>query len=404
MTRFMYFEPWDWIIVAGTYANEFESVMHKIDATNHGKAMLQLYLIAAVLTVVAAIWYLVAKHITAPLIKGVDFAKAMAAGDFTQSLEVRQQDEIGILAQALNGMVTNLRKMLTNVADGTRALTTSSMELSTISEQLANGARQSSDKADTVARASDEMDTNLSSVAAASEQASTNVQMVATAAEQMSSTIKGIAANTEKGHKITRQAEKDAQSVNQKVNELGRATRDVGNITDTIAEISAQTNLLALNATIEAARAGEAGKGFAVVANEIKELAGQTAVATQEINQKINGIQGTTQDTIGEIERIVKVISDISAIVSTISSNMEEQTATTEEIASNVNQAARGIQEVNTNVVHGSQVASGISQDIVEVTQASQEVSRNSTKVHESAAGLSALAEDLNTKLAQFTI
>ncbi len=250
VTRFVYFKPWDWIIIAGAYANEFESVIHKIDTINDNKAMLQLLLIATALTVVAAIWYFVAKNITAPLVRGVDFAKAMAAGDFTHTLEVRQQDEIGILAQALNGMVTNLRQMLTNVADSTQTVTASSMELSTISEQLATGAQQSSDKADTVSKATEAMDANLSSVASASEKAATNVQTVATAAEQMSATIKGIAANTEKGSKITRQAVKQAQSVTAKVSELGRATKDVGNITDTIAEISEQTNLLALNATI----------------------------------------------------------------------------------------------------------------------------------------------------------
>ena len=404
VTRFMYFKPWDWIIVAGAPAEEFDSVIHKIDETNDRKAMLQFFLIAAVLVLVTTIWYFVAKGITSPLIRGVNFAKAMAGGDFTQHLEVRQQDEIGILAQALNSMVTDLRKMLTNVAENTQSVTASSIELSTISKQLAIGAGQSSDKANRVATATEEMDTNLNSVATSSEQAATNVHMVATAAEQMSANIKGIAANTEKGNMITRRAVEQAQSVTQKVSELGQATKDVSKITDTIAEISAQTNLLALNATIEAARAGEAGKGFAVVANEIKELASQTAGATQEINLKINSIQSTTQDTVGEIEHIVKVISEISEIVSTISSNIDEQTTTTDEIASNVNQAADGIQDVNTIVNNGVQIAGRITQDIIEVTKASQEVSKNSSKVHESAANLSKLSENLNTKLAQFKI
>lgn len=404
VVRFMYFKPWDWIIVAGVDGVEFESLVAKFDAVNHSNAVFQLLVIAIVLGLATPALYVVARGITAPLVKGVDFARAMAKGDFTQTIEVRQKDEIGVLAEALNGMVTNLRQMLRNVADSTLMVTASSGELSSISELLASGARQSTDKADTVARATGEMTDNFNSVASASEQAAINMQMVATAAEEMNATIKGIASNTEQGRMITEKAVLDAQGVTEKVTELGRATKDVGNITETITEISEQTNLLALNATIEAARAGEAGKGFAVVANEIKDLAKQTADATQEINLKISGIQTTTAGTVKEIEQIVAVIREISEIVATVAVNIEEQAAATEEIASNVTQASRGIQEVNANVANGSQAAGGIADDIGAVSAASQEVSQNSAKVFESAQNLTALAAKLNDQLTQFNV
>ena len=162
--------------------------------------------------------------------------------------------------------------------------------------------------------------------------------------------------------------------------ELGRSAQDIGKVTEAINEISEQTNLLALNATIEAARAGEAGKGFAVVANEIKELAKQTA-ATQEIKEKIDGIQNSTSGTITQISSILKVINDANEIVGTIATAVEEQSVTTKEIANNVAQASSGISEVNENLASSNSAASDISNEISIVSTSIGEISISSGQV-----------------------
>lgn len=342
--------------------------------------------------------------ISRPIRKGTTFAKKMAEGDFRETIDIDQTDEIGVLAKALNNMVSSLGRMIRDITAGVDTLSSASTELSAISHQMSSGAEQTSKKANTVSAAAEEMSANMSSVAAATEQASTNVNMVATASEEMTATISEIAQNTEKAAIITEKAVLEAKSAAETVDELGKAAREIGKVTESITEISEQTNLLALNATIEAARAGDAGKGFAVVANEIKELAKQAAGATDEIKRKIEGIQNSTDGTVKQIGQISRVINEVNEIVTIIATAVEEQSVTTRDIAGNVAQAAQGIQEVTENVAQSSTVAAEIARDIAGVNDAALEMSNSSSQVNLSAEDLSRLAEQLKSMADRFKI
>lgn len=342
--------------------------------------------------------------ITGPLGEAVDFAAQMSNGDLTGTLIVNQQDETGILGDALNKMNANLRSIFQEILSLVQTLSSSSSELSAIANQMSANSEQTSSKANTVAVAAEEMSANMSSVAAASEETSVNVNMVASAAEEMSSTIAEISSNTEVTQAITQTAVSQSERASTQINELGSAAQEIGKVTETITEISEQTNLLALNATIEAARAGEAGKGFAVVANEIKDLAKQTSEATSQIKDKIVGIQNASNGSVTEIAQISNIIHEINEKISTVALTVEEQSSATHEIAENVSQASQGIQEVNENVAQASAVTAEIASDITLVGQASNEVNDSSSLVNTSAEQLSELADKLATMVNRFKV
>jgi methyl-accepting chemotaxis protein len=352
------------------------------------------------------IFFIVKKSISEPLIKTVKMIRDIAEGegDLTKRLHVSSKDEVGDLSQWFNTFINNLQGMIQNIVENADILKTASKELTDLSSLMSDGANQMSMKSNAVAAAAEEMNYNMDSVAAAMEEASTNTGMVATAAEQMTSTINEIAQNSEKAAIITSEAVTQAKKASDRVAELGVAAQEVGKVTEAITEISEQTNLLALNATIEAARAGDAGKGFAVVANEIKELARQTAEATHDIKQKIEGIQGTTAGTVSDIEQISKIINDVNEIVSTIATAVEEQSVTTKEIASNVVQVSGGIHDVNENVAQSSAVAGQIAGDISEVNQAANEMSNSSSQLNINAEKLTNLAVQLNELVGKFKV
>jgi methyl-accepting chemotaxis protein len=218
-------------------------------------------------------------------------------------------------------------------------------------------------------------------VAAASEEASTNVQSVASATEEMASSVNEISRQVQDSARIASEAVEQAQKTNDRVGELARAAARIGDVVELINTIAGQTNLLALNATIEAARAGEAGRGFAVVASEVKALAEQTAKATGEISQQIDGIQAATQDSVGAIREIGGTIGRMSEIASAIASAIEEQGAATQEISRNVQQAAHGTQQVSANIADVQRGASETGSASSQVLTAAKSLSGESTRL-----------------------
>ncbi|NWH06236.1 methyl-accepting chemotaxis protein [Desulfobacter latus] len=357
------------------------------------------------LTIVAVLWF-VRRIMTVLGNDPSEIAKVadrIAAGDLTYEFKTNGKPLCGVYA-GMKQMTDNLKNMFADISQGVQTLTSSSTELSAVSQQMTSGAAHSSQKANHVSSASEEMATAMNSVAAATEQTSANLQMIVAAAEEMSATIDEISTNTAKGSRTTTQAVEKAEHISEKVDALGRAATEISKVTETISDISEQTNLLALNATIEAARAGDAGKGFAVVAGEIKELARQTARATDEIGMKIGEVQTTTTESVEAIKSIVEIIDDINSIVTSVASAIEQQSATTQEISNNVSQAATGVQEVNENVNQTSTVASGVTEDVHQVSQAADEITTGTKHINKSALELSKLAESLNQMVGKFKL
>ena len=376
------------------------------DAQNYMTRIIALGCFLGVILIGVSIYLVLSRVVIRPIKETTKMVKNIAEGegDLTKRLDVKSEDEIGELAKWFNIFIENMRNIIHEVFLNAGQLNDSSGSLTSISEHMTSGAEETSLKAQTVAAASEEMSANIVSVASVMEQAATNMNMVASAAEEMTSTINEIAQNTEKATGITNRAVDQAANASQQMDELGNAAKEIGKVIDTITEISEQVNLLALNATIEAARAGEAGKGFAVVANEIKELARQTADATGEIRQRVEGIQRSTENTVTEINNITQVVNEVNEIVSTIATAVEEQSVTTREIAGNVNQASTGINEVNENVAQSSRVSSDIASEIDQVNQSANEMTNSSSQVNSSAEELSKVAGQLNDMVSRFKV
>ncbi len=350
---------------------------------------------------------LITRSITRPISANVSLIETVSGGDLTHEVPpnlLQRPDEAGDLSRSIQKMIENFRRLLHEMSGGVQTLASASSNLSEVSNQSNTSVRATSDKASTVAAAAEEMSANATSVAAGMEQATANLTTVASATEQMTSTISEIATNSEKARSITSEATQQAVQVTQSMQQLSEAAQAIGIVTETITNISDQTKLLALNATIEAARAGAAGKGFAVVAHEIKELARQTAEATEDIKSKVGGIQSSTQGTLSDLSRISDVIKHTSEIVNTIATAIEEQSAVTKDIATNVSQAASGVKDANERVAQISVVSGSVARDVATVNQAAGDIATGSEQVMTSAAELSHLAEGLQKAVGRFQL
>lgn len=288
--------------------------------------------------------YLVARSVRSRLTAVEDALAAVGEGDLTVGTTVVGTDEVGRLAASLVITQENLRALVARVATASRSVNGAAVELAGSNASVASGAEETSAQAGVVA--------------AAAEEVSRNVQTVASGAEQMSASIKEIAQNAHAAAEVARGATVVAASAHSSVGKLGESSEQISDVVHAITKIAAQTNLLALNATIEAARAGDAGKGFAVVAGEVKDLAGATARATEQIIQRVEAIRTDTAAAARSITEITGIIATIDDYQMTIASAVEEQTATTAEMGRSVGEAATGSGEIAANITGVAEAAS----------------------------------------------
>jgi methyl-accepting chemotaxis protein len=300
----------------------------------------------------------------------------VAEGDLTQRVSISGSDAIGQLGEGFGVLIKDLNGNMTAISRNANALAASSEQLTASSQMMAANSEETSAQAGTVS--------------AAAEQVSKNVQTVAAGAEEMTASIKEIARNAHEAARVATSAVRVAEVTSGAISKLGESSIEIGKVIKVITSIAEQTNLLALNATIEAARAGEAGKGFAVVANEVKELAKETAKATEDISHKIDAIQGDTTEAVKAIKEIRAIIGQVNDISMSIASAVEEQTTTTNEIGRSVVEAAQG--------------ATDIARNITGVAQSAQNTALGATQTQAAAAALSQMAAELQGMVSQFKI
>lgn len=299
---------------------------------------------------------------------------AAAKGDLTCNIDVDGTDSIGQLASSFRQLLSDLRSSISSINQTALAVAASSEELSIISQRLTENSQDVAIKAQDAAKISDEV--------------SSNVSVVSASADEMLVSIREISRSSAEAARVARTAVTMASDTNGTISKLGEASQEIGKVVKVITSIAQQTNLLALNATIEAARAGEAGKGFAVVANEVKELAKETARATEEISQKIDAIQGNTVAAVRAIGEVSGIINQVNDISGTIASAVEEQTSTTNEIGQNVASAARGTKSITDNITR--------------VAQGTEDAASSARDTQEAAVGLAKMAVEMQGLVARF--
>jgi methyl-accepting chemotaxis protein len=317
------------------------------------------------------------------LIKDIIQANQQSALDkYENSVDVYRSSRTSLLTLSAAGLLLGLVLALLITRSAMKRIGLAIAAINTNAQQLASSSQELTDVSQQMAANAEETAAQANTASAAAEQISTSVTSVSTGAEEMGASIREISKSANEAVNVATSAVKMAEQTNATVAKLGHSSAEVGNVIKVITSIAEQTNLLALNATIEAARAGEAGKGFAVVANEVKELAKQTARATEDIGRKIEAIQGDTRGAVEAIAQIGKIIHQINDTQNTIASAVEEQTVTTSEITRNVAEAAKGSGEIARSISGVAGVARSTTEGASNTKRSADESAKIAMNLH----------------------
>jgi methyl-accepting chemotaxis protein len=396
-----------WAVVAEIAEKEANAAVEEIAAATAQAGRMALYWnvsFALVMAVGVVIYALItAKQIRSPITRIIDTLKSME-GDLTKRLDESRKDEFGDLSRWFNEFLGSVHHVVAQLVGDAATLTASSDELSTTATHLSAGATQSKSQSATVSSAAEEMSINMKNMAKSTEQMSDGMRSVSAAVEEMTATIGEIAQSAERSANVAAEATKLAEVSNAKVGQLGAAADEIGKVIEVIQDIAEQTNLLALNATIEAARAGEAGKGFAVVATEVKELAKQTATATDDIRRRIEAIQSSSSEAVQSIAEISQAIRNVNEVANTIASAVEEQSITTRQIAKNVGDSASAADIIARGVSESASASEEITRNIVGIDEAAKDTTEAATKTRTAGEELNLLARTINQLVGRFKV
>jgi methyl-accepting chemotaxis protein len=372
-------------------AEELRDAMDGVDGEVQSATDTAMIILVAGLVIMGVVMGFLGWSITKPIASLTRVMGDLAAGRLDVQVDLARRDEVGEMARAVqifkDNAIEKVRLEEEQAAAAQRAEEEKRQSMNELADRFERSVKEVVDgvgssatemqaTSQQMSATAEETSRQSANVATASDQATANVQTVAATAEELSASIAEIGRQVSQSARIAQAAVEEAETTNETVKGLAEAAAKIGEVVTLINDIAGQTNLLALNATIEAARAGEAGKGFAVVAQEVKNLASQTAKATEEISTQIMAVQEETSGAVGAIEKIRSIIGEVNDIATTISSAVEEQGVSTQEIARNVQQAAQGTQDVNQNIESVSRAAGETGAAAGQVLNASQEMAR----------------------------
>ena len=399
-----------WGIVTEVAHDEALAAATEIEEVSNQALNSMLFWSLVMSAMVAAVSGIYAWWTTSNLIKPINLTVrtlqdiAEGEGDLTRRLDESRRDELGDLAKWFNVFVKRIHDLVSAIKSDAQLLTQSSNELNATATDLSNGAAESKSQSATVSAAAEEMSINMRNVAESTDGMSHTIRTVASSVEEMNQTIREIARNAEKSATVASEAAQLVEVSNSKITVLGTAADEIGKVIEVIQDIAEQTNLLALNATIEAARAGEAGKGFAVVATEVKELAKQTAAATDDIRARIEAMQNSTGEAVDSIKAISEVIHHVNEVSRTIASAVEEQSITTRQISDNVTTTATAAESVARGVQETATASREITQNITRVDQVLCQTASGADQSREAGQRLLDLASEMQSLIGRFRV
>lgn len=372
-------------------------------------AIKNIYLVSIILTVVFVIIsiivaVIVSGQITKPISSVKHVLNVLGQGELDKKCHVSSHDESSEMADALNLTIDKLRQIIENIRSNAEMLNGSSADLASFSGQIANVSEDIANQTNTMSASIEQSTATVNNISNSAGTLSNNVNAVAASIEEMSASLTEVSRSCQQESEIASKANSEAENTKAMVDKLNVSAASIFKIVEVITDIADQTSLLALNATIEAASAGDAGKGFAVVANEVKELAKQTAQATEDITRQVEDMQSIASDAgkaIGSISSIIREVNDISQM---IVSSVEEQSTTVSEIARNTSAASSAANEVAGNVGETAKGISEVSSTVQVVSGRVSETASGITRMNEQINKLNDISEQLDELVNHFTL